>query len=183
MNSKFKFISEFGPLIAFFAAYKFYGLIVATSVLVAFTAAITAASYALYKKVSSMALITASVVALFGGLTIYSGNELFIKLKPTLVNLVFAAILLVGAARGKGLLKYLLRSAMQMSEPAWVKFSLRWAYFFLIMAAANEFVWRNFSTDIWVQFKVFGILGLTFVFVATQIPFIQKHSITEDKVK
>jgi intracellular septation protein len=181
MKQPLKSITEIGPLVAFFVAYKFFGIIHATAALVAVTAIAIAVTYYIEKKVPMMPLISAIVVGLFGALTIFSGNELFIKIKPTLVNLVFAAILLVGVARGKGLLKYLFDGAMHMSDKAWLQFSVRWAIFFIALAVANELIWRNFSTDIWVDFKVFGILGATFVFIATQVPFIKNNVIEEKK--
>lgn len=175
MKQPLKSITELGPLLIFFAVYKFYGLIYATSALVITTIVAIAATYYAMRKIPLMPLMSALIVGFFGSLTIFSGNEIFIKLKPTLINLAFALILFAGAIKGKGLLKYLFDSALQMSERAWYVFSLRWAFFFLAMAVANEIAWRNFSTDVWVDFKVFGLLGFSFVFMATQIPFIKKH--------
>lgn len=172
---------EYGPLMIFFISYKIYGLIVATSALVIATLVAVAATYFVMKKIPLMPLIAAAIVAFFGGLTIFSGSEIFIKLKPTLVNIVFAGILFVGLLKGKGLLKNMFEGAMQMNDEAWKTFSLRWAIFFLFMAGVNELVWRNFSTDAWVQFKVFGLMGATLVFFMSQIPFLQKNIIEEKK--
>jgi len=182
MKQPLKSITELGPLAVFFITYKIYGIIYATAALVATTAITTLVAYYVIRKVPLMPLITVLVVSFFGILTIASGDEIFIKLKPTIINVIFAAILFVGYVKNKGLLKYLFDGAMHMSDHAWKVFSLRWAMFFIIMACANEFVWRNFSTDLWVDFKVFGILGITFIFLLTQLPFIQKNIIEDDKV-
>jgi intracellular septation protein len=172
---------EYGPLILFFATYKIYGLIIATATLVVATLIAVSITYLVMKKIPLMPLIAAAIVAFFGGLTVFSGNEIFIKIKPTLVNIVFAGILFAGLLKGKGLLKHMFESAMQMTDTAWKTFSLRWAIFFLFMAALNEIVWRNFSTDTWVQFKVFGLMGATLLFFMSQIPFLQKNIIEENK--
>ncbi len=181
MKQPLKSLTEFGPLIAFFATYKMAGLVYATAALIITTLIAVAITYYVMKKVPLMPLISAGVIGLFGSLTIFSGNEIFIKIKPTLINLVFAAILFGGALRGKGLLKFLFESTMQMSDTAWRSFSVRWACFFLILAASNEIVWRSFSTDIWVNFKVFGLLGATFIFMLTQLPFLKANLIEENK--
>jgi intracellular septation protein len=140
-------------------------------------------TYYIYKKIPMMPLISAAVVGLFGGLTILTNDEFFIKIKPTLINLVFAAILLIGAIRGKGLLKNLMDGSIKMSDNAWLSFSVRWGIFFIFLALANEIVWRNFSTDIWVKFKVFGLLSATFVFMIAQMPFLKKHMIEDNNEK
>jgi intracellular septation protein len=182
MKQPLKSIIDLGPLLVFFVIFKISGIVYATGALLVTTAIAVAMTYAIMKKVPLMPLISALVVGFFGGLTIISGDETFIKIKPTLINLIFAAILLVGAMRGKGLLKNLMEGSLQMSDAAWKKFSVRWAVFFIALAVANEFVWRNFSTDVWVQFKVFGLLSATAVFMLTQMPFIKKNMIeTEDK--
>ena len=180
MKQPLKSITEFGPLLIFFATYKFQGLIAATAALIVATLIVLAITYYLIRTITMMPLITAAVVSIFGGITIFSGNDLFIKIKPTIINLVFAAILIIGLLRGKGLLKYLFDSTIKMSDEAWKSFSLRWAIFFVILAAINEYVWRNFSTDIWVNFKVFGLLGATFVFILTQVPFLNKNIIQNE---
>lgn len=170
-----KFLLEMGPLVAFFVVYKFHGLIEATAVLMAATFASVIATYVLHKKVPVMPLITAGVVGVFGGLTIFLQDETFIKLKPTIVNCIFAVILLGGAFFKKGFLRYLLGEALPMSEEAWRVFSMRWGIFFLFLAVVNEVVWRNFSTDFWVQFKVFGMFTMSILFTLSQVPFIKRH--------
>jgi intracellular septation protein len=183
MKQPLKSITEFGPLLAFFLAYKYAGIVYATGALLIATLIAVGITYYTMKKIPFVPLISAAVVSFFGMLTIISGDEMFIKIKPTLINLLFAGILLVGAIRGKGFLKNVMGSAMEMSDAAWVKFSARWGIFFLALAAANEAVWRNFPTDIWVEFKVFGILAATFLFMMTQLPFIKKHTIDNEARK
>lgn len=181
MKQPLKSITELGPLVVFFVAFKFAGIVYATGALLIATFLAVAVTYYIEKKVPMMPLISALVVGFFGGLTIITQNEVFIKVKPTLINILFAGILFVGSVRGKGLLKNLMDGTIQMSDEAWRRFSMRWAIFFLLLAVANELVWRNFSTDIWVQFKVFGLLSATVVFMITQMPFIKKNIIEEKK--
>lgn len=170
---------DFGPLLAFFIAYKFAGLMPATAVLMVLTAVSIAFTYAAERKLHAAPLLSAVVVGVFGGLTLWLDNEYFIKLKPTLINVIFAAVLLIGASFGKGLLKPLLGMALVMPDAAWKTLSVRWGIFFLCLAGMNELVWRNVSTDAWVNFKVFGILPLIMLFSLTQLGFIQRHAETE----
>ncbi|MBN8531617.1 MAG: septation protein A [Alphaproteobacteria bacterium] len=172
---------DFGPLLAFFIAYKFAGLMPATAVLIALTAVSLAATYALERKIHAAPLLSALLVSAFGGLTLWLNDEHFIKLKPTLINLLFAVVLLGGACFGKGLLKPLLGMALVMPDAAWRILSVRWGVFFLALAGINELVWRNTSTDLWVNFKVFGILPLIVLFSLTQLKFIQHHVVEADK--
>jgi intracellular septation protein len=117
------------------------------------------------------------VVGIFGGLTLWLQDETFIKMKPTIVQLLFAAILLGGLAFGRPLLKPLLSSMMPpMADAAWRQFTFRYGLFFIAMAGVNELVWRTQSTDFWVTFKVFGLPALTFVFILTQLPFVGRHT-------
>jgi intracellular septation protein len=122
-------------------------------------------------------LITAAIVAVFGGLTLWLQDETFIKMKPTIVQALFAVVLLGGLALGRPLLKPLLGAVMPpMSERAWRQFTLRYALFFLAMAGLNELVWRTQSTDFWVTFKVFGLPGMTILFILAQIPFVGRET-------
>lgn len=175
MKQSTKNILEFGPLIIFFLVYKWQGLINATAVLVVVTAVAVIINYVLEKKVPVMPLASAVILGIFGILTVISEDTFFIKIKPTIVNLLFAAILLIGAAMKKGMLKYLMGSAIEMNDKAWLKFSIRWGFFFIFLALVNEVVWRSFEEDFWVKFKVFGMLPLTMLFVASQIPFLKKN--------
>jgi len=126
-----------------------------------------------------MPLITAAVVGIFGGLTIYLEDETFIKMKPTIVQVAFGAILLTGLAFGRSFLKNLMGSAWAMDDEGWRKLTFRFGLFFLVMAALNEAVWRTQSTDFWVNFKVFGIIGLTLVFAMSQAPLISRHQLED----
>ena len=175
LNSPTKFFLDIAPALAFFAAYKFYNLYVATAVLLVLTLATLAVIYAVERKLALAPLITAIIVAIFGGLTLYLHDENFIKMKPTLIYLLFSAILLGGCAAKKGLLKHVLGLAMNLTPEGWYSLSRRWGVFFLFMAGLNEIIRRNFTTSQWVTFKVFGALGLTMVFAVLQTALIQKY--------
>ena len=178
MNSKNKMILDLAPIAAFFIGYRFGDLMIATGLIMATTLACLAIHYAVERKIALSPLITGVVVTIFGGLTLLLDDESFIKIKPTLVNLLFAAILLAGVyVYRKGLLKYLLEMALQLSDDGWVQLSRRWGFFFLFLAALNEVVWRHFSTEFWVNFKVFGMLSCTIIFTLMQLPLIKRHSI------
>jgi intracellular septation protein len=164
---------DYGPLAAFFASYLAFGLMAATAALIAVSLVALPLAWLLERRVPLVPLITAAIVALFGGLTLWLQDETFIKMKPTIVQAVFALVLLGGLAFGRPFLKPLLGAVMPpMSERAWRQLTLRYALFFLAMAGLNELVWRTQSTDFWVTFKVFGLSGLTILFVLAQIPFV-----------
>lgn len=126
-----------------------------------------------------MPTVGAGIVLLFGGLTIYFDNDVFFKMKPTIINLLFAVILYGGILINKPLLKYLLGAALKLEEEGWKILTQRWIGFFIALAILNEVVWRTQSTDIWVNFKVFGILPITFIFTMTQFPLIKKYQIED----
>lgn len=138
------------------------------------------AGWTLERKVPVMPLVSGIFVLLFGGLTLYLADEIFIKLKPTLVNCLFAAILFGGLLFGKPLLKPLFGAAVQLTDRGWRILTIRWAVFFVVLAALNEVVWRGFSTDFWVSFKLFGIMPLTFLFAAAQTPLFLREQIPDD---
>ena len=149
----------------------------------AFMVAITislAASLWLTRRLPIMPLVSGVVVLVFGALTLWLNDELFIKLKPTIVNCLFGSVLLGGLLFGKSLLGYVFDSAFQLTDEGWRKLTFRWGVFFFVLAIINEIVWRNFSTDFWVNFKVFGIMPITLVFTLTQLPLIQKYAITDE---
>jgi intracellular septation protein len=173
-------LTEFGPLVVFFGCYFLFGLLPATAALVAATLAALAVTWGLERRLPLMPVITAVVVAVFGGLTLWLEDETFIKMKPTIVQVIFSLVLLGGLMAGKPLLKPLLGAAWQMDEAGWRKLTLRFAVFFAAMAGLNEAVWRTQTTDVWVTFKVFGILGLTVVFAASQIYLLQRHVLADD---
>ena len=150
----------------------------------AFMVAITISlvvSLSLTKRLPIMPLVSGVVVIVFGALTLWLHDELFIKLKPTIVKSLFGAILLGGLFFGKALLGYVFDSAFKLTDEGWRKLTFRWGVFFFVLAAINEIVWRSFSTDFWVSFKVFGVMPITLIFTLTQLPLIQKHAIVEDE--
>ena len=168
---------DYGPLAAFFIGYVLDGLMVATAALMAATAAALALSLAVVRTVPRLPLITAAIVGVFGGLTLWLDDPAFIKMKPTIVQSLFAIILLGGLAAGRPLLRPVLGMAMPwpLSDRGWRVLTLRWGLFFAVMAGVNELVWRTQPTDVWVNFKVFGILVLTLVFAVAQAPMLQRH--------
>lgn len=170
---------DYGPIAVFFGVYLKWGLMTATGALIAATAVALAISLILARRVPLMPLITAIVVGIFGGLTLWLHDDTFIKMKPTIVQAVLAAILLGGLAFGKPLLKPVMGAAWNMDELGWRKLTLRFALFFLAMAVLNEIVWRTQSTDFWVNFKVFGLLGLTMLFSVAQMPLLQRHRLPD----
>jgi len=182
---------DLGPLMIFFVSYRFSGIMGATAVLIVATLLSIAISYALEGKVSPMPVITGVAVTIFGGLTLYLQDETFIKIKPTLVYLLFAAVILSGRYFNKSIrwqnthfrkfsLQYIMGGALQLTEEGWHKLSLRWGVFFLFLAVLNEVVWRNFSTDFWVNFKAFGMFGLTVLFTCAQLPLLKRYMIHEE---
>ena len=181
MNPALKFAVEFGPLVIFFAVYSFYGIFAATAVFMVTSIGSLIFSYAMTRRVAPMPLFTAVIVLVFGGLTVYLQDETFIKLKPTIINLLFAAILAGGLWLRRNPLRVLFEAAFNLNDRGWYLLTMRWIFFFIAMALANEFVWRTFSTDFWVKYKVFGILPLTFVFALAQAPLLQKHAVEEKK--
>jgi intracellular septation protein len=171
-----KLALDFAPLAVFFIAYKFSGVMAATIALMAATALSMAIIYLKERTIALAPLITGGVVMVMGLLTVLLKDEQFIKIKPTIVNLVFAAILLGGVFLGKrGLLKYVLDVAFQLTDEGWRVLSARWGFFFMFLAGLNEFIWRNFSTDFWVNFKVFGMMTLTIVFAVGQMRVVEKY--------
>ena len=173
-NRAVKPVTEYGPLVVFFGAYVLFDLITATAALMIATAAALALCYAASRQVPLMPLITAGVVGVFGGLTLWLNDETFIKLKPTIVQGLIAAVLLGGLAFRRSLLKPVLGAAWQMNDEGWRRLTFRFGIFFVAMALLNEAVWRTQSTDFWVSFKVFGIMGLTFLFSLTQLPLLRR---------
>jgi intracellular septation protein len=172
-----KFGIELGPLVAFFAAYGLGGIYWATGVLMAATLAALVASKVLYEKLAPMPLVTAVIVCVFGGLTFWLNDPSFVKMKPTMVNLIFAGVLGAGLLAGRPLIKMLFGAAFSLTEEGWRQLTIRWMVFFLAMAAVNEIVWRNFSEQAWVNFKVFGILPLTMIFALCQVGLLRRHEL------
>lgn len=172
-------VVDYGPLAAFFGVYLVAGLLPATVALMIATALGLALSFAVMRHVPVMPLVTAGVVAVFGGLTLWLNDETFIKMKPTIVQALFACVLLGGLAFGRNLLKPLFGGVWSIDEDGWRRLTVRFGLFFAAMAVLNEIVWRTQSTDVWVNFKVFGILVLTFVFAMAQVPLLNKHRLPD----
>lgn len=171
-----KTIAEIVPLLLFFAAYEYYDLYVATAVLVEATLIAVLLMYLRYRMIPLAPVVSAIVLSIFGGLTIFLQDDLFIKIKPTIVNCLFAAVLIGGNMAGRPLLRYILGEIVEMKNKDWIVLSYRWAALFVFMAVLNEVIWRNFTTDFWVQFKVFGMLPITVSFMLLQIPFLQNRA-------
>ena len=172
---------DFAPLAAFFLGYRLDGLMTATALLIATTLASLAIIYVHERRISPAPLVSGILVALLGGLTLALNDEHFIKIKPTLVNLLFASVLLGGVyGFRKGLLRYVLDMALTLTEEGWRIVSRNWGFFFVFLAALNEMIWRNFSTDFWVDFKVFGMFTLTMLFAVSQMLLIQKYTASRD---
>jgi intracellular septation protein len=176
-NPLLKLALEMGPLAVFFIANTKFGIFTGTAAFMVATVIALGASYALTRTIPVMPLVTAVFVLVFGGLTLYLADETFIKLKPTIVNLMFAAILFVGLVTRKLLIKLVLESAFQLTERGWLLLTRAWIAFFLFLAALNEVVWRNFPTDTWVDFKVFGVMPLTLLFSFALMPVILRHAL------
>ena len=179
-NPALKLALEMGPLVLFFFANAKFGIFIATGVLMAGVVAALGASWLLTRHLPIMPLVTAVAVLFFGALTFIFQDELFIKMKPTIVNVIFGSALLIGLAMGKPLLPIVLDSMMRLTETGWRILTLRWGLFFFLLAGLNELVWRTQTTDFWVSFKVFGTMPITIVFALAQIPLIMKYEIKDE---
>jgi len=181
VNKSFlKFIADFGPLLIFFTIYYKSGnnLSIAIPPLIIATIISVVAIYFLEKKIPYIPLVGGIVISLFGGLTLYFNNPVFLYMKPTIINVIFATTLIVGKTFfNKNFLKFFFKTAFQLDELGWGKLNNRWAYFFIFLAILNEMVWRTQPETTWVNFKVWGILPLTFIFTFLQLPMISKHKI------
>jgi intracellular septation protein len=135
----------------------------------------------LLKKLPIMPIVSGVVVMVFGGLTLWLHDDTFIKLKPTIVNALFGSVLLGGLAVGKPLLPYVLDSVFKLTSEGWHKLTFRWGLFFFLLAAINEIVWRSFSTDFWVAFKVWGVMPLTIAFTISQMGLLQRYGLNEEE--
>ncbi|WP_428977288.1 septation protein A [Salaquimonas pukyongi] len=188
-----KLALEMGPLVVFFLANT-YGeelaaafpalkalggkIFVGTAAFMVAMAISLTLTWIWERRLAVMPLITAVMVFIFGGLTLYLQDETFIKMKPTIVNILFGSALFIGLyVFGKPLLKLLFEGPFQLDDEGWTKLTFRWACFFFFLALANEVVWRNFSSDFWVNFKVWATMPMTIVFMLFQYPLIQRHSL------
>jgi intracellular septation protein len=176
LNPALKLVLDLGPLLIFFAVNSRFGIFAATGAFMAAIVIALAVAYTLTRHLPIMPLVTAIVVVVFGTLTLVLHDELFIKVKPTIIYVLFGFVLLLGLAFGKSLLGVVFDSVFHLTEEGWRKLTLRWGLFFLVLALLNEIVWRTQTTDVWVSFKVFGVVPLTFLFAALQYPLLTKHA-------
>ncbi|MBS3647952.1 septation protein A [Pseudaminobacter sp. 19-2017] len=194
INPLLKLALELGPLLVFFFAntrgewlaktFPVLGemgqpIFIATGLFMVATAIALVASWVLTRTLPIMPLVSGIVVFVFGALTLWLQDDIFIKMKPTIVNTLFGAVLLGGLAFGKPLLGYVFDAAFRLDAEGWRKLTFRWGLFFLFLAVVNEVVWRSFSTDTWVAFKVWGIMPITLLFTFSQMPLIMRHSLEE----
>ena len=179
LNPIVKLALDFGPLVLFFFANNHYDIFAATATFMVAVLVALAISYVLTKHLPIMPVVTAIIVVVFGGLTLFLHDATFIKVKPTIIYALFGAILLGGLFFNKPLLGMVLDSMFQLTEEGWRKLTLRWALFFFVLAVLNEIVWRNTSTNMWVDFKVFGVVPLTLIFGALQVPLLKKYEIEQ----
>ena len=176
----FKFITDFGPLLIFFIFYYQSGLNLRVAIppLIIATILSLIIIYLLEKKIAFMPLASGIVITFFGGLTLYFNNPVFIYMKPTVVNILFALVLIFGKFFSKEpLLNKLFKNSIRLLDEGWKKFSDRWILFFFFLAILNEIVWRTQSEEFWVNFKVWGLLPISFLFTVSQIPLIKKYQI------
>ena len=178
LNPVLKMALDIGPLVLFFAANARFGIFAATAAFMLAVLAALAVSYALTRHVAIMPIVTAVVVLIFGGLTLILHDELFIKLKPTIIYLLFAGALIGGMVLGKNLLGIVFDSVFHLTDEGWRKLTIRWAIFFFSMAVLNEFVWRTQSGDFWVNFKV-ALLPISIIFALAQAPLMMRYMIEE----
>jgi intracellular septation protein len=201
-NPFLKLILEMGPLMVFFLANSRpellkpllrpllpatlldgpqSGIFVATASFMIAMLISLVLTKVLLKKLPIMPIVSGVVVMVFGGLTLWLHDDTFIKMKPTIVNALFGTVLLGGLAVGKPLLPYVLDSVFKLSAEGWQKLTFRWGLFFFLLAGLNEFVWRFFSTDFWVAFKVWGVMPLTIAFTVSQMGLLQRYGLNDEE--
>ena len=176
LNPLLKLVLDLGPLVLFFFANSHSGIFVATAAFMVAVVAALAVSYLLTHQLPIMPVVTAVIVVVFGGLTLVLHDATFIKVKPTIIYALFGAVLIGGLVFNKPLLGVVFDSLFHLTEAGWRKLTLRWAIFFFALAVLNELVWRNTTTNVWVDFKVFGVLPLTLLFGALQVPLLKKYA-------
>ena len=175
LNPMLKLVLDIGPLVLFFAANAKFGIYAATGAFMVAVLIALAVSYAMTRHIAVMPVVTAVIVLVFGGLTLILHDELFIKLKPTIIYVLFGCTLLAGLALNKPFLSIMFDQMFHLTAEGWRKLTWRWALFFLFLAVVNEIVWRTQTTDFWVSFKLFGVVPLTFLFGALQYPLLVKY--------
>ncbi len=173
---------ELGPLVVFFVANWQFGIFVATGLFMIATVCALTASKLLYGRIPIMPLVSGAAIMVFGSLTLLLQEDYFIKIKPTVVNLLFATVLFGGLMCGRSFLRYLFGEIFSLTDTGWRILTFRWALFFIFLAIINEVVWRSFSNDFWTGFKLFGVMPITMVFAISQIGLLKKHELTVDGV-
>ena len=179
-RSLLKFITDFGPLLIFFTFYyqNEKSLQVAIPPFIIATILSLGIIYLLEKKIPIIPLTSGILITFFGGLTIYFNNPIFLYMKPTIINVLFGFALLFGKYFSKeNLLKKLLGNSIKLKDEGWLKLNARWIYFFFFLALLNEYVWRTQTEEFWVNFKVWGLLPITFIFTVFQVSLINKYKI------
>jgi intracellular septation protein len=177
LNPYLKPALDYGPLLLFFAANWRLGIFVGTAVFMVAVVVALAISYAMTRRLPVVLVVSAIIVLVLGGLTLFLHDETFIKVKPTIAYVVFGCALLVGYFFDKPLLEIVLDSVFHITDEGWRKLTLRWAAFFFFLAVLNEVVWRTQSTDVWLKVKVFGFMPLIFIFGALQVPLMMKYAV------
>lgn len=171
---------DLGPLVVFFCANYIYGIMVGTAALMFATAIVICITFFVERSIPPMPTVTCGLVMIFGGLTLYFDNEIFIKVKPTIVNLLFASALAIGLLLKRNFLKPLLSRVMQLTDDGWKIMSKLWIIMFISLAIINEGLWRTVDTDTWVTFKAFGIPIIVLIFGIFMTPILQKHQLKKD---
>jgi intracellular septation protein len=177
----FKLLSELGPLVAFFAGFFYGGGIQSATLYMLITSVICISlCYFIDGKVSKLSIISTSVLLASGTITLISGDSMYIKIKPTILYIIFSIIFLTSAIKKNPFIKYALENIVRLKEKCWITLSYRAAGFFFLMAIINEIVWRNFSESAWVKFKVFGVIPITLILILLQIPTLLKNKLPDN---
>jgi len=177
-NQFAKLVLEAGPLVVFFVCNSYFGIFLATGAFMVATVLALTISRIKFGRIPIMPLVSGFFVLSFGGLTLYFQEEYFIKIKPTIVNLLFSVILFGGLLAGHSLLRYLFGEVFKLQDRGWQILTFRWACFFVFLAVLNEVVWRNFSTDFWAGFKLMGVMPITMIFAISQVGLLQRYDAT-----
>ena len=173
-----KFLTEFGPLGVFFIGYSNNGILTATLYMLIASIIGIVITYITERKINLVNIISSGLLLISASLTLFSGNSIFIKMKPTVLYIIFSGIFLVTNFKWQPAIKFVLGKAISLKEESkWRDLNIRFMFFFMIMAVMNEVVWRNFSEETWVNFKVFGALPVTILFMVTQMPFIMRNKV------
>jgi intracellular septation protein len=179
MNPLLKIALDLGPLLVFFVGNSQFGIFPATGMFMVAVIVSLAVTYAIARRISPMPIVTGVVVLVFGGLTLLLNDELFIKLKPTIVNSIFVSVLVSGLLTDRLYIKFLFDNAIHLPDFAWRQLTYRWVGFFIFLALLNEFIWRSYSTDFWVASKLWITVPLSLLFTAAQLPYMLKHQLKE----